>query len=70
MGALTDGQYMNDRLLPIKSKKKGMIELKYTLMPGQFMMEKLNIVAKTETKLGNPFITQKQYNLAAENRGY
>lgn len=53
----------------LEPQEPGVLELKYQLGPGMFMMEELNIIAVVQTRLGNPYITEKKYNLAVENRG-
>lgn len=40
--------------------------LSYTLPPGGFIMDELNIIATVETVYGNTYITQRPYNLAIE----
>lgn len=46
----------------------GTAEIVYPLLPGQFIMEKVNVIAKIKTALGNYYITEKRFNIAAENR--
>jgi MORN repeat variant len=46
----------------------GSIDIEYHLPPGGFMMERINIIAKVKTVQGNYFVTQKAYNVAAENK--
>lgn len=48
--------------------KKGSGEIVYHLPPGSFLMEEVNIIAKVKTKMGNYYITQRKYNVAAETR--
>lgn len=66
-GELTDGKYIGDKAERI-STDEGIGSIYYTLPPGAFVMEKLNIIAKVKTDLNNYYITQTSYNLAAENR--
>lgn len=42
--------------------------IEYRLNPGRSVMEKVKVRVKTTTKLGNPLIIIKSYNLAIENR--
>lgn len=66
-GSLTaDGCISND-LLWLSSNTPGMLDLVYDVPPGMFMMKELTFTAQVKTKLGNPFITQKRYNLALDN---
>lgn len=48
--------------------KNGMAQIEYPVLPRTFLMEKIHIIAKITTPLGNYFITEKDYNVAAENR--
>ena len=50
------------------AKNTGYFEIIYNLGPGQFVVEKLNIIAKVKTKQGNYYFTTKTHNVAAENR--
>ena len=68
-GSLTDG-CLGEGLLALSTPTPGVLELVYNMPPGTFTMEELNFIAETKTKLGNPYIVQKKYNLAIENRGY
>lgn len=67
-GILTDGcidRYM-EKLR--SGTRKGVGEIRYQIRRGGFLMEKVNIVAKVKTLQGNYYITQKEYNVAIENR--
>jgi hypothetical protein len=66
-GELTDGKYISGNAKLIRTEN-GTGSLYYMLPPGDFVMEKLNIIAKVKTDLNNFYITQCSYNLAAENR--
>lgn len=48
--------------------KNGKAQIEYPVMPGTFVMDKIHIIAKGKTPLGNYFITEKDYNVAAESR--
>jgi len=48
--------------------KNGKAQIAYTIMPGTFVMDKIHFIAKGKTPLGNFFITEKDYNVAAESR--
>lgn len=66
-GQLTDGKYIGSSAKEIYVSN-GVGKLIYVIPPGAFEMEQLNIIAKVKTDLGNYYITQKNYNLAIENR--
>jgi hypothetical protein len=61
-GCLTDRNYF---ILLTEDQKTGKIV--YSLSPGQFIMEELNIVAVVETILGNEYVTQQTYHVAIDN---
>lgn len=46
----------------------GNADIEMTVLPGQFIMENVNIIAKVKTALGNYYITEKSINVAVENR--
>lgn len=69
LGEMDEGGCIRDDAMRIEPQKPGILELKYNVQPGMFTMETLNIIAVVETRLGNPYITQRKYNLAIENRG-
>jgi hypothetical protein len=69
MGALTDGKYKNNKLVLVPAPE-GVLELKYTIPPGAFMMETIHIVVETQTKMKTPYLLQTKVNIAAENKGY
>lgn len=52
----------------IPSVGAGVSELVIDVPPGSFMMNKINIVAKQKTALGNYYVAQRSHNLAIENR--
>ncbi len=66
-GKLAEGKYFGNNLTWYPAQG-GVVELRYDLPPGTFVMEKLNIVATSFTKAGNPLMIQKSYNLAVENK--
>lgn len=69
LGELDKNGCIKDDAMKVMPQKPGVLDLKYNLGPGMFMMETINIIAVVETRLGNPYVTQKKYNLAIENRG-
>lgn len=69
LGELDKNGCIKDDAMKVMAQKPGVLDLKYSLGPGMFMMETINIIAVVETRLGNPYVTQKKYNLAIENRG-
>lgn len=67
-GKLTAGGCLHDKLKYIRlDERTGTGELVYTMPPGAFIMEELNLVARMKTKQGNAYITQRTYNLAIDN---
>ncbi|MBL7858306.1 MAG: toxin-antitoxin system YwqK family antitoxin [Cyclobacteriaceae bacterium] len=67
-GSLAEGECLSNFMGNIFETQKGVAEITYVVPPGTFIMEQVNIVAKVETLLGNDYITQIRYNVAAENR--
>jgi antitoxin component YwqK of YwqJK toxin-antitoxin module len=67
-GQLSEGKYMNDNLIGILTKG-GVGEIRYSVPPGFYTMEKLNIIAQKTTRQGGKLIMQTKYNLAIENKG-
>lgn len=55
-------------LVPIKTNLSGTAKLEFYLLPGHFKMAILKIYVKYDTKLGNPVLKSRSYNLAIENR--
>lgn len=51
------------------NSKPGVLTLSYSMPVGTFIMEEIQVLAVVKTKLGNPFITTRKYNLAIENGG-
>ena len=63
-GQLENGVF-NNRLIKLEmSNKKGVIT--YKPIPGTFIMEKINVIGKYKTPLGNPYFVQKQVNVAID----
>lgn len=68
LGTLDSAGCISEEAMKVEPQKPGVLELKYNLGPGMFLMEEMNIVAVVQTRLKNPFITQRKYNLSIENR--
>ena len=66
-GTLTDGQYWNRLLAPVKTEN-GRASLMFYLPRGSFVMETIHIVARKKTSLDNHYILHREYHLAAENK--
>lgn len=62
---LVDGEYFNKKHSPIYSQN-GVVEINYNLQPGQYILEKINIIAYKTTRLRSPLILTKTINIAAE----
>ncbi|MBL6449889.1 toxin-antitoxin system YwqK family antitoxin [Fulvivirga sp. 29W222] len=69
IGDLDSNGCISDDAMKVMPQRPGVLDLKYNVGPGMFMMEKLNIIAVVETKLGNPYVLERKHNLAIENRG-
>lgn len=69
IGELTEGKYKNNMLMRMKDTN-GILELKYTLPPGAYIMETVQVVAETKTQMRNPYLLYKKVNVAAENTGF
>jgi hypothetical protein len=65
MGNLTAG-CMHDRLDPLMPDGKAKARIQFSILPGEIIMENINIIAKVETLAGNTYITQKPFNVAIE----
>ena len=70
VGKLTNGKYIGSEAVRMVSQRPGILELRFDLPRGSMILKELNIIAKVTTKLKNVYITQKEYRLAIENRGY
>jgi len=68
-GKLKEDKYLTDDNFKV-SGKNGVLELKYSLPPGTFVMEELYITGVRKTHLGNYLVKHQKYNLALENKGY
>lgn len=67
-GKLSPGGCLNENLYFILlNQNERTAELRYSLPPGGFKMQELNIIAVVETILGNSYVTQRTYNLAIDN---
>ncbi len=70
MGDL-DGAYLPVNLRKLVPRTAtGEYQIDYFVAPGHFIMEKINIVCKATTVLGNPYIIEKSYSVAVENNGF
>jgi hypothetical protein len=66
-GKLDQGKYLGNDITWYPGQG-GVVEIRYDLPPGTFVMEKINLIATSFTKVGNPVIVQKSYNVAVENK--
>ncbi|HOX82050.1 MAG TPA: hypothetical protein PLJ60_09010 [Chryseolinea sp.] len=68
-GKLTDGKCIGDKTEEICcADRSGEADISFFLPPGQFIMKEINIIAKVKTVQGNYYLTQRNYNVAIENR--
>lgn len=66
-----DNGYLHYGLTELAPRSKNNeFELDFFVPPGAFVMEKINIICKANTLSGNPYIFEKEYNLAVENKGF
>lgn len=65
-GKLVDGKYIHPNADPIHTQN-GVAKLYYYLPPGAFAMEKVEVVAKIKTDLGNYVLAEASHNLAVEH---
>lgn len=69
VGLLSDNKYIGENCEKVFSRdKNGIAEVKFSLLPREFLMKEINIIAKVKTLQGNYFITQRKHNLAIENK--
>jgi hypothetical protein len=72
MSGLADDAYntnpmlMKENLDPLMPDGKAKARIAYRVMPGEFIMGNINIIAKVETLTGNTYITQRPFNVAVE----
>jgi hypothetical protein len=57
----------NELRIPLELKEN-YSEIKWTVPPGTFVMEKVRIIGEYKTILGNPVLLEKSVNVAVENR--
>ena len=69
LGELTEGKFKNSKLVRMMDEQ-GVLEIKYTLPPGTYLMETLHLVAETKTQMRSPYLLYKKINIAAENTGF
>jgi hypothetical protein len=68
-GQLTDGACLGEKAVKIwNTDRYGFADIKFQVLPGQFIMQKVNVIAKVKTTLGNYYVMEKAINIAAENR--
>lgn len=63
-GKLKNGVFDNTYIQLKKSNNKGIVT--YRPSPGTFVMEKINVIGRYKTPYGNPYIVQKQINVAID----
>jgi hypothetical protein len=64
-GYLKDG-CLHDNLEPIPSIGEDKAQIAYGVGPGDFVMEKINIVARIETIAGNILVTQRPVTVSVD----
>jgi len=68
LGKLDKDGFIRKDAVRMGSKGSGFFEITYNVGKDQFVIEKLDIIAKVKTKQGNYYITTRPYNVAIENR--
>jgi antitoxin component YwqK of YwqJK toxin-antitoxin module len=63
---LDQGKYLKKYMFAIPTEK-GVATRVYEVPPGYVKFQKINIIARTKTRLGNTYITQRSYNLAIQH---
>jgi antitoxin component YwqK of YwqJK toxin-antitoxin module len=63
---LDSGKYLKKYMYEIPSEK-GVATRTYDMPQGYVKFQKINIIARVKTRLGNIYITQKTYNLAIQH---
>ncbi len=63
---LYDGRYLKEYMYEIQTRQ-GMATRTYEVPPGYVKFQKMSIIAKVNTHLGNPYIIQRTYNLAIQH---
>ncbi len=66
LGHLKEGRFLHKDLKQQIADPKGVLTYTYFLMPGDFVMKELNIVAKTITRLNNVYVTTRKYQVGIE----
>jgi hypothetical protein len=61
------GCFDSNKVQGIRSVSDGVGELSFELLPGQFLMEELHVIAKVKTILGNEYYATATYNLSIRN---
>jgi hypothetical protein len=68
IGELAEGKYLSPFMVKeVPTNSQGMPTAEFTIPAGHFVKEKLNIIARMKTRLGNVYITQRQYYVDVEN---
>lgn len=68
-GELTNGNCIGEKAVKIwNTDRYGLAEIPFQVLPGQFLMQKVNVIAKVKTTLGNYLVIEKSMNVAVENR--
>lgn len=65
MGELDERKFVPAASFPIDASR-GRARITIDVLPGTFIMKKLNIIGVHKTKQGNPYVTTRSYNLSIE----
>jgi hypothetical protein len=65
-GSLTDGKYLSKNIL-LLATQNGVSKIDFNIPPGAAVSQKITITANLKTRLGNPLILSKTYDLQVLN---
>lgn len=68
LGQLDKDGFVSSEAIFMGKRSNGILDIKYTVFPGQYLVEKLELIAKVKTFQNNYYLTTKTYNVAFENR--
>ena len=69
-GELHEGKYLNEFSVSPVYMENGEAIIHFHLDAGQYMMKKLNFIAKMKTYKRNYFVIQRSYNLAIDRKSF
>jgi len=67
VGELSDGKFLDPVNLSWLKENGNRWYYMMTIYPGEFVMKKVNVLAKIKTPYGNPYVIQKSFNVSVSN---